>query len=155
MCVLLSTDNRTGNWDKHFPSNRFTVSEEFVYTSDRATGGMRSYCKTLPEPPTQAPSAPPTVSRPDGSYDFPPVATSQFVHGLCAMGASYFTATATDQNLTYKVGSNNFQDGVRLWSNRDYVVDGIQGADMCEGGIYLEPSRHKVSVLWLRLKHML
>jgi len=143
MCVLLSTDNRTGNWDKYFPSNRFTVSEEFVFTSDRATGGMRSYCKTLPEPPTPAPSAPPTVSPPDGFYDFPPVATSQFVHGLCAMGASYFTATATDRNLTYKVGSDNFQDGVRLWSNRDYVADGVQGADMCEGGIYLEPNRHK------------
>jgi hypothetical protein len=94
------------------------------------------------------------------TYTFPPTDTNQFTHGLCVLGASSAGAFSdTDFDLEYRVVPD-FRDGVKLWSDRDYVAEGIIGADMCEGGIYLEPSRHKVcsdSVLYIyycRLYHL-
>lgn len=77
-------------------------------------------------------------------YSFPSTDTEELVHGLCVLGASSAGAFSdTNFDLEYKVVPD-FGDGVRLWSDTDYIVKGIQGEDMCEGGIYLEPSKHKV-----------
>jgi len=76
-------------------------------------------------------------------YSFPSTDTHEIAHGLCVLGASSAGAFSdTDFELEYKVVSD-FRDGTRLWSDKDYVVKGIQGADMCEGGIYLEPTKYK------------
>eukprot|EP00546_Thalassionema_frauenfeldii_P000288 CAMPEP_0178931966 /NCGR_PEP_ID=MMETSP0786-20121207/22275_1 /TAXON_ID=186022 /ORGANISM="Thalassionema frauenfeldii, Strain CCMP 1798" /LENGTH=540 /DNA_ID=CAMNT_0020609045 /DNA_START=216 /DNA_END=1835 /DNA_ORIENTATION=+ len=77
------------------------------------------------------------------TYSFPPTDTNEFVHGLCVLGASSARAISdTDHDLEYTVVAD-FKDGVRLWNDREYVVSGIQGPEMCEGGIYLRPSLHK------------
>ena len=145
MCaILISSDGRTGKWDQILPNQRFTVSDEFEMTNGQITAKMRSYCKILPEPPTAAPSPAPTRSENDISFSFPPTSTNQFVHGLCVMGASYAEATSTNTNLSYSTVSN-FKDGVTLWNDRNYVANGVSGDEMCEGGIYLKPSNHKVS----------
>ena len=79
-------------------------------------------------------------------YEFPPTDTKEFIHGICVLGASSASAFSdTEFDLEYTVVPD-FKDGVKLWSDRDYVVQGIQGDEMCEGGTYLKPSRHKVSV---------
>lgn len=62
------------------------------------------------------------------------------------MGVSSATATSTYSPLTY-TEVPNWRDGIKMWDNRDYVVSGIQGPEMCEGGLYLRPSLHKVSIL--------
>ena len=81
------------------------------------------------------------------SYNFPADNTNQFVHGLCAMGASHVQATSTDPNLTYTPISE-FQNGVKMWDDRNYVTSNVSGVEMCQGGIYLQPSRHKVSTIF-------
>merc|ERR1712008_597270 len=59
------------------------------------------------------------------------------------MGASSAVAYSdTELDLDYTVVPD-FKDGMNLWSDRDYTAQGIQGDGMCEGGIYLKPSRHK------------
>ena len=175
MCVfLISSDSRTGRWDELLPSEGFNVSgEEFTWSHMSTSGQMRSYCKTLPEQSTSAPTASPTGSttksptmaptRPptksptmsptksptgtafDISYVFPEVDTNEFVHGICVLGASDAGATSTDPDLTY-TSIPNFQDGTKVWNDRNYVTSGIQGDEMCEGGLYLQPSLHKVSL---------
>ena len=97
---------------------------------------MKSYCKALPGP-----------SSPLISYNFPADGTNQFVHGLCTMGASHVQATSTDPNLTYTPISE-FQNGVKMWDDRNYVTSNVSGVEMCQGGIYLQPSRHKVSTIF-------
>jgi hypothetical protein len=146
MCVfLISSDLRTGRWDEILPSEGFTVSgEEFTWSHMSTSGQMRSYCKTLlPEQLTSAPTMAPTGTAVEASYEFPPVTTNEFVHGICALGASHAGATSTDPDLTY-TSIPNFQDGEVMWDDRNYVTSGIQGDEMCEGGIYLQPSLHKV-----------
>merc|ERR1712150_349865 len=39
-----------------------------------------------------------------------------------------------------------FQNGVKMWADRNYITSEVSGAEMCQGGIYLEPSRHKTIV---------
>merc|ERR1712008_53858 len=90
-----------------------------------------------------APPVSPTSSpQQDVSYTFPPVQTNQFVHGLCVKGVSDAGASSTDSYLSY-TSVANFQDGMKIWDDRNYVVRGVEGDAMCEGGIYLRPSRHK------------
>ena len=97
---------------------------------------MKSYCKTLPGP-----------SSPLISYNFPTDNTNEFVHGICAMGASRVQATSTDPNLTYTPISE-FQNGIKMWGDRNYVASNVSGNKMCQGGIYLQPSKHKVSTIF-------
>merc|ERR1712226_71407 len=79
-----------------------------------------------------------------GTYEFPPTDTLQFTHGMCVLGASYAQATSSNNpDLDYTLVPD-FGDGVELWGNRDYTVSGIQGTEMCEGGLYLKPNRHKL-----------
>ena len=79
------------------------------------------------------------------TYSFPYIDTDQFVHGICVLGASSAGAYSdTDYDLEYTVVPD-FGDGMELWGDRDYTVSGIEGPEMCEGGLYLKPSRHKVS----------
>ena len=92
---------------------------------------------------------------PEGAYEqtysFPSTDTNQFVHGICVLGASSASAVSdTFLDLEYTLVPN-FQDGVTLWSNRDYTAQGITGPEMCEGGLYLQPSKHKVSIQSLQL----
>mmetsp|Transcript_6813 Transcript_6813/g.7842 ORF Transcript_6813/g.7842 Transcript_6813/m.7842 type:complete len:171 (-) Transcript_6813:175-687(-) len=101
---------------------------------------MRSYCKTI-SGSTPAPTAAPTPTR-SLSYTFPKVTTSQFVHGLCVLGASEAQATSDDPQLTY-TNIPNFGDDVQLWANRGYKALGINNEDYCKGGTYLQPSLHK------------
>ena len=66
---------------------------------------------------------------------------------MCVLGASYAQATSSNNSdLDYTLVPD-FGDGVELWGNRDYTVSGIQGTEMCEGGLYLKPNRVKVSLL--------
>merc|ERR1711862_985157 len=61
LCVfLISSDSRTGKWDRILPNDRFTISDEFTWSNEVYQGKMRSYCKTLPESPTSAPSSMPS-----------------------------------------------------------------------------------------------
>ena len=148
MCVFVSSDSRNGKWNNVLPDDRFTISDEFTWSNGSTSGKMRSYCKTMPEPPTPSPSASPTRSSLGKYYDFPEVNTGQFVHGLCVMGASNAIATSTDPNLKYTLVPN-FQNGVKMWADRSYITSQVSGDEMCQGGIYLQPSRHKVRVLSL------
>ena len=145
MCVfIMSSDSRTGKWDDVLPNDRFEISDEFTWSDSNYSGRMRSYCKTLPEPPTAAPTQSPTREALSLFYNFPPVQTNQFVHGICVMGAKYAEATSTDPELTYTL-IPEFQNGVKMWADRTYMTSEVSGTELCEGGIYLQPSRHKVS----------
>ena len=147
VCAFLFDDWKDGKWDEELPNDRFKVYNvkfKFADPATNAGGSMFSFCKTLPEPPTAAPSFAPTRTAGDIAYEFPPVGTSQFVHGLCVMGASYAQASSTDPNLSYTLVSD-FKNGVKLWDDRNYLAEGVDGASMCEGGLYLKPSRVKVS----------
>ena len=106
-------------------------SATFTFTDGRVKGKMRSYCKNLPEPPSI-------------NFSFPTTRTNQFVHGLCVMGATFAEATSTNAGLKYTMVSERFDNGVRLWDDRNYVADGVSGIEMCQGGIYLKPNKHKV-----------
>ena len=151
LCAFVVTDWRTGQWDVNLPANGFTVSTGIQW-SPEPLGAMRSYCKTLPKsPPASAPTKTPTLSPTkvpstgtfDLSYVFPPVATSQFVHGLCVLGASEARAISDDPQLFY-TSIPNFRDDVTLWSDRGYKTLGVDNEEVCEGGTYLQPSLHKV-----------
>ena len=78
------------------------------------------------------------------SYTFPTDKTSQFVHGICVLGASGAQATSTDNALKY-TEVRDFGTGTKLWDDRLYVARDVDGSAMCEGGTYLRPNRHKVS----------
>ena len=67
-------------------------------------------------------------------YDFPAVNTDQFVHGICAVGASRVKATSNDLNLTY-TQIPKFQNDMKMWADRDYIANDVYGAEMCQGGI--------------------
>ena len=80
------------------------------------------------------------------TYSFPPTNTTEFAHGLCVLGALSATAFSTNNlNLTYTAVSD-FKNGVTLWDNRSYAVKGVEGDEMCKGGIYLKPSKARVSI---------
>ena len=75
---------------------------------------------------------------------------------LARLGASSVTAVSdTYLDLEYTVVPD-FKDGVKLWDDRSYTVHNITGPEMCEGGTYLKPNKHKVSMmmqpLWLYSK---
>merc|ERR1712232_1127707 len=57
-------------------------------------------------------------------------------------GASSAEATSTDPNLKYTLVPD-FKNGAKLWDDRSYVAKHVEGASMCEGGLYLRPSRVK------------
>jgi len=77
------------------------------------------------------------------SFTFPSTQTSEFVHGLCVMGATNLEATSSFSNLEY-TAVQDFGQGTRLWGDRNFVVSSnIQGSYMCEGGTYLRPNKHK------------
>lgn len=61
------------------------------------------------------------------------------------MGAYDAQATSTDPNLTY-TSIPNFGNGLRMWGDRNYVSSDVSGAEMCQDGIYLQPSRVKVRI---------
>jgi len=92
--------------------------------------------------PTKAPTKAPSPTTHSLSYAFPPVTTSQFVHGLCVLGASQARATSNDPQLTY-TEIPNFADDVELWGNRGYKALGVDNDGDCVGGTYLQPSLHK------------
>ena len=80
---------------------------------------------------------------------FPPTDTNIFTHAICVLGAS--SAGAFSDNffgLEYTVVPD-FRDGVKLRDDRTYVAEGVQGPEMCEGGIYPRPSLAKVSIYFL------
>lgn len=78
-------------------------------------------------------------------YTFPKTTTSEFVHGLCVMGASTAQASITDSGLQYSVSSKPFGNDVVVWGDSSYKTSGVSGKKMCEGGTFLQPSKHKVS----------
>lgn len=146
ICAIVTTDSRTGKWNEKLPPLKFTASNEFNWGKDNIQGKFISYCLTLPQPDTPSPTAAPT--RTPGSvagisYTFPKVDTSQFVHGLCVMGdIASVSATSTDANLQYTIGGE-FKTDTTLWDDRNYVAKDVSGIQDCEGGTYLEPTRHK------------
>ena len=75
--------------------------------------------------------------------EFPSIDTHEFVHGICVVGASSVNAYSSDQRLYY-TQYDGFADGQVAWKDRDYTLEGIDGS-VCAGGIYLQPSAHKVS----------
>ena len=99
--------------------------------------------KTFTLVPSRLPTRVPSTGTFDLSYVFPPVATSQFVHGLCVLGASEARAISDDPQLFY-TSIPNFRDDVTLWSDRGYKTLGVDNEEVCEGGTYLQPSLHKV-----------
>ena len=133
LCAFVVTDWRDGQWDVNLPADGFSVISGMTWYPT-PTGAMRKYCKTL------------SVAAPTLSYTFPPVATSQFVHGLCVLGASKATVTSDDPQLTY-TSIPNFGNDVQLWDNRGYKALGIDNEDYCKGGTYLRPSLHKVRLM--------
>ncbi len=132
----------------------YIIAEEIDLGSDSVAGYARvSICLGICWSPTATPTQAPTRAPLDVSYQFPPVATSQFVHGLCVLGASKARATSDDPQLTY-TSIPNFADDVQLWTNRDYKASGIDSEDYCKGGTYLQPSLHKVRfMILLRYGH--
>jgi len=149
VCVFVEPGKgRNGKWEDILPDYSFEASGEFNWSNEQYAGTMKSYCKTLPEPPTFAPTIAPTIVESenpivDVSYTFPYVKTGQFVHGLCVLGATNVEANSSFSGLKY-TAVQGFGKGTKLWDNRGYLVDGdIQGSDMCAGGTYLRPSRHK------------
>ena len=140
LCAFVVTDWRDGRWDVELPADGFTLATGMTWYP-APLGAMRSYCKTI-SGSTPAPTAAPPPTR-SLSYTFPKVTTSQFVHGLCVLGASKAQATSDDPQLTY-TNIPNFGDDVKLWANRRYKALGIDNEDYCKGGTYLQPSLHKV-----------
>ena len=114
------------------------------------------YCKEIGDTSTELPTKAPTKSEIDSgpvSYTFPEVKTHNggFVHGICVMGATQVSASSTDTDLSYS-SVPNFQNGMKLWSDRNYIAapinsessnKGIVGDEFCQGGNYLKPSKHK------------
>lgn len=85
----------------------------------------------------------------DETYSFPSTNTDQLTHGFCVVGASSAGAFSdTDFDLEYTV-IPNFGNGTKLWGDRDYTAQGIQGEFMCEGGTYLQPNKVKVCICLL------
>ena len=66
------------------------------------------------------------------------------------VGASAVDVSSTDADLTY-VEVNDFQSGEKLWSDRSYTVGDVVGEELCQGGTYMRPSLHKVSLLLIKL----
>ncbi len=127
----------------------YIIAEEIDLGSDSVAGYARvSICLGICWSPTATPTQAPTLAPLDVSYQFPPVATSQFVHGLCVLGASNTRVTSDDPRLTY-TSIPNFGDDVQLWTDRDFKASGIDNEDYCKGGIYLQPSLHKVRFMIL------
>ena len=147
ICVLLfDNDSRDGGWTEFLIANGYTSTIGPTPLNNNVAFSMfRTYCKTFPGPPTAAPI-------PIASYeyfqDFPATSTSQFVHGICVVGASAVDVSSTDADLTY-VEVNDFQSGEKLWSDRSYTVGDVVGEELCQGGTYLRPSTVKVSKLFL------
>ena len=73
---------------------------------------------------------------------FPEIDTSEFVYGICVVGASSAIGISTDISLTYSEVLN-FQSGQTAWSDRSYTIEGVENT-ICVGGIFLQPSKHKV-----------
>ena len=80
------------------------------------------------------------------SFSFPPTtkSTRGFVHGICVLGASSAEAVSNNPELTYTMVTE-FRSGSKLWDDRNYIASNVTGNEMCQGGIYLRPSKHKVS----------
>jgi len=77
------------------------------------------------------------------TYSFPPTNTTEFIHGLCVLGALSATAFSTmPYDLNYTAVSD-FKNGVTLWDDRLYTAKGVEGDEMCKGGIYLKPSMYR------------
>ena len=172
MCAFVSVnENRHGNWIPSLKEKEFIESGgNFQYP-----GTMKSYCKTLSkcpiidpssipsatpstlpsfmpsDVPSHVPSDVPSDSLPRTcSFDFPDVGTEEFVHGLCVLGASSAKASSNSPVLTYIGGSGPefiFRNDIILWGDRDYVAQQVygKGDELCEGGLYLQPSKVKVS----------
>lgn len=125
----------------------YVIAEEIHLGSDSIAGYARvSICLGTCWSPTATPTESPTLAPLDVSYTFPPVLSSQFVHGLCVLNASKARAASNDPRLTYK-SIPNFGDDVQLWANRDYKALGVDNEDYCKGGTYLQPSLHKVRLV--------
>ena len=135
ICIMLfDNDSRNGGWIDFLTENRFlprvgptslngeTVLKEF-----------NTYCKTFPDDKYD----------PDITYTFPSPNGERFTHGLCVMGATTAFAYSSDPDLHYSM-IPDFKDGVRGWSDRTYKYTGVNGPEMCEGGMYLRPSVVKV-----------
>lgn len=138
----MENDPKHGGWNTFLPTDRFEVSEKFTFGN---TYYMRSYCKTLPEPPTTSPTIRPES---DTLYDFPPVTTDYFLHGICVLDAFYAEVTSTDPDLHYTM-VEDFQDGVKLWDNANYYSKNVVGEAACQGGVYLRPSLIQVRTLFI------
>jgi len=91
-------------------------------------------------------SVSPSINSFGFTFQFPATETFDFTHALCVIGTSNVQASSTYSNLFYtKVPG--FQNGVKLWDDRDYTASEVVGITLCEGGMYLRPSLAKVSIL--------
>ena len=65
------------------------------------------------------------------------------VHGICVLGAKEASASISPDkdNFTY-TSIKDLQDGVKTFADHAFVFSGINGngVQVCEGGIYLQPS---------------
>jgi len=73
-----------------------------------------------------------------------------FLHGLCVLGAQSAKATSSNTGFTYESVSG-FSSGTKLWENRELFPFGdieAGGAELCAGGLYLQPSGVYVSSIY-------
>ena len=138
------------NWQGLGVPLQITAEKIDLGTDSIAGYATVSICLGTCWAPTPAPTMAPTIEPLDISYAFPPVATSQFVHGICVLGASEARATSDDPQLFY-TSFPDFRDGVTLWAIRDYQALGVDNEEVCEGGTYLQPSLHKVNFFLIHL----
>jgi len=76
-----------------------------------------------------------------------------FVHGLCVLGATSTTASSSDLDFTYTPLTSVFAEGIKLWGDTNFVSVGVEdgGAELCEGGVYLQPSGTFVSFIYYHI----
>jgi len=157
--------NRDGNWDVEItPEQGFHIYEgaesgiKFVVDEDKKYD-MTLFCRDFYIEPSAAPSsipsqepslsfAPSLSQRPSlglpkrVSMTLPQTLSKILVHGICVKGAMFASGKSTNKSQpTYKM-VDNFKSGTNAWADRTYKIYGVENTP-CEGGIYLEPSRHK------------
>ena len=81
----------------------------------------------------------------DVTYDFPAATASDFVVSFCVIGASDASGSSSINTLSYTaLPVGNFENGLKLYDDRTYVLAGVDDDTICKNGIYLRPSKIRV-----------
>jgi len=148
ICAFVEAKKRDGNWPETIvEDSRFEdygASTGLGWSNKKKLIPFHLLCKTLPEmptmPPTTKPSFAPGTRQQKITYDFPTTQTNRFVHGLCVTNLASVSVSSTFSQLTYE--ANPIVEDMKSWKDRTYTNVGVKGGP-CEGGTFLQPSRHK------------